>query len=145
MYVNLFLNLSCVLSAFKMLRIFILFPSFGPWHLLVLGAGPDVGLQLTAVQCGVPHTPIVRGHVNLGPHCTLLTSRASLLHLLPHSQVLLHTWIDTEYSYLLYMLVYMCHDILLCYHIINTQPATIQVHVFLIAYRGFKYRLRIHI
>ena len=67
--------------------------------LLVLCPRTDMGLWLAPVESGVSHAPDVGVHVNLGPHTVLLTHCTSLLHLLPHRQVLLHTYNNQQASY----------------------------------------------
>ena len=48
------------------------------------GASSGVGGILAAVEGGVAHAAVVRGHVNLGPHTAGLAVLRACLHLLPH-------------------------------------------------------------
>ena len=58
----------------------------------VCGACAGMGRVLAAEEGGVPQTPVVGGHVDLGPHAAALPGLRPRLHLGPHLQVLLHRW-----------------------------------------------------
>jgi hypothetical protein len=60
--------------------------------MLVFVAGAHVGLGLATVDGRVAQSAVVRLHVNLDSHATLLTDRGTVLHFRPQLQILLSTW-----------------------------------------------------
>jgi hypothetical protein len=66
---------------------------FHQWHffnLLVLRACTRMWFVFAAINCRIPQTTVVRGHVDFGTDTTLLTFYAAFQHFLPHLEVLLN-------------------------------------------------------
>lgn len=61
-------------------------------YTLVCFACTWMGGVFAAVQCRVTHAAVVGVHINLSSHATGLTIVCACLHLLPHLQVLLHSY-----------------------------------------------------
>lgn len=61
-------------------------------YVLICVASAGMGGNFAAVQCRVTHAAIVGVHINLSSHTAGLTTLCACLHLLPHLQILLHSY-----------------------------------------------------
>lgn len=72
--------------------------------LLVSISSPGVRLNFAAVQCRVPHAPVVTVHVDFCSQTAGLTKRAPFFHFFPHLQILLNSY--TVRGILVYLAYY---------------------------------------